>query len=135
MANPSVESYKRLLKRIPPRVKKAAAAALTEGATKMVASMNTLVPRDSGKLASTIRMEMDADGLAVTIRAGGPATTKPVRDGADKTYDYALAQEFGTEDKPAHPFFWPSYRLFKKPVRAKVKRLMKKAIVAEGGGQ
>lgn len=137
MANASVEAYKRRCAAIPPAVRRASFAALASGAQKMGNGMKAAVPRDKGSLANSLTLDLDEPALRATIRAGGEATTVPVRNGATAKYDYALAQEFGTEKMAANPFFWPTYRLFRKSLRASVKRAMRKAIKAhfptEGG--
>lgn len=126
--NASVAEFQRRLLRIPPRVRAHAFTALGTYADKMQAAMQSAVPRDEGKLAASIRQTESLPDLRITIAAGGPTTTRPVREGASATYDYALAQEFGTSKMPANPFFWPAYRLFKKPMRSAVKRAMKKGM-------
>lgn len=56
------------------------------------------------------------------VMAGGPLTTKEIAHphGAQHSYDYAIATEFGTSKEPAEPFFWPT-------VRARWPRLMARA--------
>jgi hypothetical protein len=51
-----------------------------------------------------------------------------VRNGVTAKYDYALAQEFGTKEHPANPFFYPTWRLLRKRARSRINRAMKKAI-------
>jgi HK97 gp10 family phage protein len=138
MANASVEAYKRRLMRIPEEVRKAAFEALAKNVQETANAMKAAAPRDDGTLAESVRIEFDPSNVRATIRAGGPTTTRPVREGTSVTYDYALAQEFGTEKMPANPFFWTMYRLYKKSRRPAVKRAMTKAIKKhfpiEGGG-
>lgn len=93
----------------------------------------SLAPQEDGVLRGTIRTEALPEGeLGVEIRAGGEATTIPVRrskKGNAPKYDYALAQEYGTEKMQANPFFWPAYRARKKRamrrVRAGIRRSLK----------
>jgi len=96
-----------------------------QGAREIGAAMKNAVPRNTGKLADSIRLETDAQGGRVWIKAGGSATMT-----ANHT-DYALHQEFGTKEMPANPFFYPIWRLYKKSTRSKIDRAMKKAIEAE----
>jgi HK97 gp10 family phage protein len=54
----------------------------------------------------------DNDG-EVIVQAGGPLTTKEVREGSGVSYDYAEAFEFGTSRQPARPFFYNTYDAMK----------------------
>lgn len=117
---------------IPDRVRRAAKLALEQSADQVVMTQKALAPvGDTGALKASIRRsgaQKVNGGLSVAIEAGGPTTTKPVRDGQSATYDYALGQEFGTSDASAQPFFYPGYRGNKKRVKAKVSRTTRKAI-------
>ena len=86
-----------------------------------------------------------ATRCAVLVRAGGALTTRSgagdqgfVREfaravrGKDANYDYALAQEFGTQHIPAQPFFWPTYRARKRRIRRAIKDSAKAAINKHG---
>jgi len=131
MSNESVERYKRLLSAIPPKVRAASFVALDKYADLMMKSMQAMVPRDPVEgtfLGPSIRKEEDISRLRVTLRAGGQTTTKAIHEGQSGSYDYANAQEFGTAKMSANPFFWPSYRLYRKAMRSAVKRNMRKAV-------
>jgi hypothetical protein len=41
---------------------------------------------------------------------------------------YAHLVEYGTAEAPAQPYFWPSYRLFKKRIASRVKRAVRKSV-------
>lgn len=129
MANFSVERYKAGLAKIPGAVKTQSFAELAKQADRMLGAMRKFAGHETGKLQQSIRSEVDASLLRITLRAGGPLTTVKGR----RPYDYALAQEFGTKEMAANPYFWPGYRLFRKPARAAVKRAMRKAIKAHFG--
>lgn len=130
-----MERLKRRLSRIPETVKKRAQSDLVLAGREINMRQRALVPKKDGILASTIRTEPLVDGtVGVSITAGGSATTKRVRKsekGNSPTYDYALAQEFGTKNMPPNAFFWPGYRIEKKKamrrVRAGVRRAMREA--------
>lgn len=130
----SLARLKRRLATIPKVAKDEIRKGLDASADEIVANAKRLAPKKTGKLASTIRKEAGEHDLQVVITAGGPETTKPVRDGADATYDYALAAEFGTVDTPAQSFFYPSYRLAKKRVKARLSRAVSKAAKTAAGG-
>lgn len=123
-----LESLRRRLKAIPAAVKSQIRDALDKSADEMVATMKRLAPVDEGALRESIRKEPGDHDLSVKVTAGGPMTTKEVRKGSGAEYDYALGVEFGTSDTAAQPFFWPSYRLGRKRVKARSKRAVTKAV-------
>lgn len=53
--------------------------------------------------------------FVVKIVAGGQATEKDA-------YQYPRAVEFGTQKSPAHPFFWPIFRLRRKGARQSIRK-------------
>lgn len=121
-------------------VRAEAMAALRDGAEEIASAMRRAVPADTGKLRGTIRVEQNAD-LSVSIKVGGPVTTKKVRMSRRRSssrnspeVDYATFVEFGTKKRKAQPFFWPTWRLTKRATRAKVERRIKKALESVGGG-
>ncbi len=123
------------LSRIPKAVKAAVKPALDKSADELVAAQRSLAPSDDGTLRASIQWHESGE-LKRTVEAGGPSTTRPVRSGAGVTYDYAVAQEFGTQKMPANPFFWPGYRLTRKRIRNRIKRAISKAVKEEfGSGQ
>jgi HK97 gp10 family phage protein len=76
-----------------------------------------------GTLRNSIRVEKGRKEMRVLVRAGGDPTKV-------HGYDYALAQEFGTQKQPAQPFFWISYRKRKAGIRRAMKQAAKDAIKA-----
>lgn len=128
MANSSVADFKRRLERIPASVRSEAFGVLVSKVQQLANAIKQTAPEEDGALKASVRQTIDPSRLMVTVRAGGPSTTRPVRNGATVLYDYALGQEFGTEKMPANPFFWPTYRTFRKPIRAATKRAITKAI-------
>lgn len=119
---------KKRLARIPVNVRKAAKQALDQNAKELIAKQREFVPEDQGDLKESIRQEAGRHELSVTVTAGGPLTTRPVRKGAKAFYDYALAQEFGTRKMPANPFFFPAYRILRRRMRSRTSRAARKAI-------
>jgi HK97 gp10 family phage protein len=123
-----IEKMMRRLERIPEEVRRRTKAELMLGGREINMLQRSLVPKDDLTLAGTIRSEPQ---IGVVILAGGEATTKPVREtekGNSPEYDYALAQEFGTEEMPAKPFFRPAIRVKKKQVRNRVRAAARKAL-------
>lgn len=127
-----IEKMMRRLERIPDEVRRRAKAELMLGGREVNMLQRSLAPKDDLTLASTIRSEPLPDPqIGVVILAGGEATTKPVREtkkGNSPEYDYALAQEFGTEKMPANPFFRPAIHVKKKQVRNRVRAAARKAL-------
>jgi HK97 gp10 family phage protein len=124
----------RRLAAIPKSVRQAVQPALAKGAQEIMAAQEALAPVDDGTLRRSIRTEPGRHELAITITAGGPTTTRPVREGSTASYDYALANEHGTADMAAQPFFFPGYRLARKKAQARIKRAMGKAVRQAWGG-
>lgn len=126
---------RRKLQAIPRVARREIEAAIQKSAAEMVVQMQNFVPVDEGILKSTIGFTFDRSLLRATIVAGGEATTRPVREGASATYDYAFAQEFGTQEMEANPFFYPAYRLGKRRAKGRITRAINKAAkqVAAGG--
>lgn len=123
---------KRRISAIPSEVIARVSAQLRDNAGDLVVGIQANAPRDEGALAASVRWEdHTADRRPrVKVRAGGPTTTKPVRQGTSATYDYALGEEFGTEDTPAQPFFFPTYRGRRRRYKASLKKAGKEAVAA-----
>lgn len=130
----STDRLARKLRALPKRMRAEIGAAVAKAGPEMVALARALAPADDGTLRASIRSSYVEEALKVTIEAGGEATTKPVRNGADASYDYALGQEFGTREMPANPFFFPAYRATKKRSKSRISRAINKAAKAVAAG-
>lgn len=129
--------FKRRMLRLPEKVRKDTNRAIEQNADEWVRvsrSMAPVDPKDGIHLKPSIRHYETETGGQV-VRAGGETTTRHVKDGQSATFDYALAQEFGTQEMAANPFFWPAYRLFKKKFVSRRSRAMNKAIKDFNNGQ
>lgn len=115
------QGFKDYLQRVIKAGRDAGYAAALEGAREIGGQMKTAVPRDSGKLAESIRLETNPRAARVTILAGGAKT-------ATGRGDNALHQEFGTQRMPAHPFFFPAWRRGRKRARDRIAKATKKTI-------
>lgn len=118
-----------------PKIKDNLTDANRKSATEMVVMAKSLVPvadEMGGTLRDSIRMSPGRRESSFVVEAGGPTTTKVVQEGADGSYDYALAQEFGTVEVTAQPYFWPSYRVTKKRHKGRASRALNKAIKEAG---
>jgi HK97 gp10 family phage protein len=131
----NLDRLNRKLARMPKAAKADIKAALEKGGDEIVTSAKALVQERSGTLANTIEKQSGRHELEVQVVAGGAATTKPVRNGADASYDYAFGNELGTQEMPAQPFLRPAYRLVAKRVNGRVRRAVNKAAKAEASGQ
>lgn len=118
--------FAKLIK-LAPEAEKELVTVNNQSADEMVALARSYVPVDDGVLRDSIRKVPAARG-AVSVEAGGPTTTKPVRQGVDASYDYALGQEYGTRHNPARPFFWPAYRLMRKRLRNRASRAINRVV-------
>ena len=116
---------------IPKEVRKATREALEKGAIEIVALAKQLVPVDSGELRDSIGWTWgDPPKGSITLaksRSIGRGERITIYAGNDKVF-WAKWQEFGTQLMAAQPFFFVSYRMLKRRVKARVTRSMKKAI-------
>lgn len=106
--------------------------ALDQSAAEVVAVARQLAPSEDGALRESVRQEPGANELQRVIEAGGSTTTRPVREGQSPTYDYANAQEFGTAEQEAQPFFYPAWRLARRRAKNRISRAVRKAAKAAG---
>lgn len=119
------EQLKRLEKRLlglPEALKQGLQPTLDKAAAEVAASAKYLAPDEDGTLASTIRVEPGPHELSRAIVAGGAATTKPVENGKDASYDYAFAQELGTRHQRPNKFLRPALRIRLKRIRSALMR-------------
>lgn len=107
--------------------------ALDKSATEMVQTAQSFAPVKSGKLRNSIGKtfgEYKADNPNVRGVTGSgvadPELTVTIHAGDQEAY-YAAFVEFGTKAAPAHPYFFPAWRLLKKRVTSRIKRAMTKA--------
>jgi hypothetical protein len=124
---------KRVMKALPSAVQKRLESQNAANADELVETMKGFINDKTGKLASTVKREAapEKSPIAQRVSAGGAATTKAVRKskkGNAPLYDYANANEYGTEDMAAQPFFWPAWRLKRRRFKARMSRAGKKGI-------
>ncbi len=146
-----VEALRRKMERIPAAVRRQAKADYMLAGREINMLQRTLAPVDSGALRESIRTEpYDDPYIGAFVRAGGPKTTvqigtrtydravvigsgdtagrKKKAGGFGVTYDYALAQELGTQDMDANPFFYTAVRAKRPSTKRRVRAGIKKAI-------
>lgn len=149
-----LQRLERRLRQIPADVRAAIRESMAKTADEIVARMKRKVAEDTGTLESTIGwtwgnapkgsiplIQARADNLraddTITIFAGGPSTTKRVREsekGNAPEYDYALAVEFGTKQMPAQPFFFVTWKQMRRAGRNRQRKAIREAIAASAGG-
>lgn len=129
MAFSNRNRLRRRLKAIPVEVRKALREQNKLNAEELVQTIKGFAPREDGALQGSIKNQNTSTSTRISqeVRAGGAATTRPVRKGQSATYDYANAQEYGTGKMPANPFFWPAWRLKRRRFKARMSRAAKKA--------
>jgi HK97 gp10 family phage protein len=119
----SPEEFRARLANIPEVVKAAARAASLVEVKKIGSAMKAAVPKDSGMLSASIRTgDSFAPRVGSVLMAGNPATQNETGG------NNAWHQEFGTQDMPANPFFWPMWRSHRDKARREVNKAIKKAI-------
>jgi len=120
-ANQSVNRLQAILTLLPAQMKAPIRAQVFSQANVLRQAMIARVHADQGTLRNSIRVEPGRNEMRALVKAGGPATTVG-------GYDYANAQEFGTQKMAAQPFFWPSYRAKKSQIRTAIKATIKVAL-------
>lgn len=85
-------------------------------------------PRLTGALAESVQVRRTRNDLSLEVTAGGDATTKEVRKGSGEDYDYALAVEYGTADRPAEPFFYSTYRRMQPQIEQNIQAAVQKVV-------
>lgn len=113
----SVARFKRRLAKIPVEVRAATAAQALLSAATLVVALKGSSPKESGRLASSVRLESARSPDHFLVKAGGQATTKPVRNGQTAQFDYSVPTEYGREDQPARKWFWPTINHRKPQIR------------------
>lgn len=126
-----MEALRRKFERMAPEVKKRIQSDIMLAGREINMLQRSLAPVDSGALRESIRTEpYNEPYVGAFVRAGGPLTTVTARQGQG-SYDYAMAQELGTVNVDATPFFYTAVRAkrpaTKRRIRAGVKSAIKKA--------
>lgn len=123
------EALRALLTKLPKTAAQKLQTAMTKSANDLADLQRSRVPVDKGTLKASIRVEpFTRGGIGALVKAGGPTTTKPVRQGQSATYDYAMGQELGTQEQLAQPFFFPSYRQSKTKIKRRASLAVKEAV-------
>ncbi len=78
----------------------------------------------TGNTKKSVRVRRGRNTLELYVEAGGELTTKQIRQGSGVSYDYTLAEEFGTQKMAAVPFFWSTYRARRDDMRERIDDLV-----------
>jgi HK97 gp10 family phage protein len=124
--NASVERFRALTETLKKEVHDLAVKELLIQATDLAGTIESVAPVHEGTLKTTVKVVPGKKDTVVRIVAGGRLTIRP--GVSSKPYDYARADEFGTINMPAHPFFFPTFRLRKKKIKASMKRKITSSI-------
>jgi len=101
-------------------------------ADELIGNMRAAIDHSvTGHLSESIRKKDvtqsygNRQRISVLVIAGGRLTTKYTAAGA---FDYALAEEFGTSKETPHPFFFGTYRLYKRDGLAQYRETLDQTI-------
>ncbi|MDQ6434385.1 HK97 gp10 family phage protein [Mesorhizobium sp. LHD-90] len=131
MAVQGLNALNKRLARMPAAARAELEKAVVEGANRTAVLARGLAPHESGALRESIHVEAGRHQLHRLVVSGGPSTTVTARAGHG-SYDYAKAQEWGTDDMDPNPSLYPAFRALKKSITARMSRAARKA--AKGGG-
>jgi HK97 gp10 family phage protein len=125
--NTSVEKFKRLTEELRNEVRAEAISELNTQADALVQAIQAVTPvGKTGNLLHSVRKQKTNRPTMVRVAAGGDLTVRP--SVSSKPYDYARADEFGTEKMSPKPFFWRTYRKMKGQMIAVMKGRIRSAI-------
>lgn len=124
-ATRSLQALRRgLIHELPALLKNEMIGAVDEEANTLTEFMKSVAPVDQdaaaglppGSLRDSHNYILQEGGLRAVIKAG------------DERVQYAVHVEQGTQKAPAHPWFWPAYRLRKTAIRRRLARGVTKAV-------
>ena len=127
----NLAKLQRKLDRLPRVAKATIRAAMEEAANQIVAMMKALVPVEKGDLRDSIGWTWGkvpkGNGIIATVKSSlGDDLTITFFAGDDVAY-YARWQEFGTQDMPASPYFYVSWRANRKSAKALIRKASRQA--------
>ena len=129
------KEFLRRLNAIGPAARVEIKKALGKSADEMASTARSFAPVDSGDLRRSISYTFGnykpANANVRGISSGGDVSKDPdlsvtVHAGDAKAY-YAGFVEFGVQDAPAQPYFFPAYRLTEKRVKRRINRAVNAA--------
>ena len=119
------------LARLPLATRQHIQSEMEKVADEIVQMMKRLAPKDQGDLAASIGWTWGKAPKGATIVAtvksklGGDLTIT-IYAGSPEAY-YARWQEFGTQDMPAQPYFYVSWRASRKTAKRQIRKATRDA--------
>jgi HK97 gp10 family phage protein len=127
----SLETLLKRLESIPENVREAVKPALIKSGEELSERMKLLAPVDTGALQESIAVTLPGESTPPYSQPGGSRVAKEneviVTAGNEKVR-YAHLLEYGTTAAPAHPYFWPAYRLTRERIKRRLSRAISKAV-------
>lgn len=129
MANASVQAFKAALRDRSERARSRIPSRVMNEAEGLAAAMQQAASahQKTGATVQSVKAVPTSKPSRARVVAGGDLTTKEVRQGSGVSYDYVRAEEFGTVNEHAIPFFFTTYRAR----RAGIKQRIAEGIVAD----
>lgn len=124
-------SFQRRMRAIPKAARLAVGPALVRSADEIASLQRALAPEDEGDLIASIVVTGPGETTPPYSQPGGsmvvPENSAAITAG-NSDVRYPHLQEHGTTHHPAHPFFFPGFRLGRKRALARIKRAVGKAV-------
>ena len=131
MADGGLSKFQRRMRAIPKAARNAVQPALAQGGYEVAEAIEGLAPEDTGDLVGSVAVTLSGQSTPPYSQPGG-ATIVPENQVmitvGNSDVRYAHLVEYGTVHAPAHPFFWPGFRLARKRAENRIKRAVAKAI-------
>jgi HK97 gp10 family phage protein len=138
--------YRKMTKKIPEAAKRAANAAVVEGANEVAALQKYLAPEDDGDLKDSIHVTLPGQTTPPYSQPGGSQRARENQaliTAGDTNVRYAHLVEYGTRKGwvnkglfsgtthpplKAQPFFFPAWRALRQRARGRITRAINKAV-------
>lgn len=129
---------KQRLNAIPKAVRAAMVPELVKSGNDLAVTARILAPRDTGALQESLKVTPGGSSTPPYSTPGGRVTVPELAvavTAGNKDVRYAHLVEYGTQEAPAQPFFWPAFRLLRKKTTGRIKRAASKAVKQNWGGK
>lgn len=145
------DAIQRYLDGVSFKVRRELVTAIRAEADRLAEAIKAAAPVKTGALRDSVKVRRTRNDLTLYVTAGGESTTRYYdrstgyereividgrsnegiakrAEGAGVSYDYALAQEFGTSKENAQPFFYPTVRAMEDEINANIAAAVEKAL-------
>lgn len=116
-----LQSFQKQIGALPIKLKRHLATAIAVEADRLANAIKAAAPVDTGKLRDSVKVRRTKRDLTLEVTAGGDATIHGKR-GPGGEADYALFEEYGTRQKPAHPFFYSTARQMQPEIESNIRK-------------